>query len=55
MAKRKRITEARIRAFIGEEAYARHERVQRQLAEFSAHLKRKELEGRRGGGAQQAS
>jgi len=47
MAKRKKITEERIRAFIGEVKYERHERVQRELAEFSAHLRRKEEEARR--------
>jgi hypothetical protein len=43
MAKRK-ITRERIRAFLGEEWYERHERVQRELAEFSAYLRRKEEE-----------
>ena len=46
--KRKRVTEEQIRALNGgDEAYERHERVQRQLAEMSAYLKRKEDEARR--------
>jgi len=45
MAKKRRgPTDAEIRAFIGEEKIANHERVQRELAEFSAILKRREEE-----------
>jgi hypothetical protein len=54
--KRKKPTEAQIRALNGgDEAYARHERVQRELAELSAYLRRKEEDARRAWEAGQAS
>jgi hypothetical protein len=54
--KRKRVTEARIRALNGgDEAYERHERVQRQLAEMADHYRRKAEEQRRLSEAQQGS
>jgi hypothetical protein len=54
MAKRRKITDERIRALIGEEAIERHERVQRELAELSAYYRRKEDEARRTWEAEQA-
>ncbi len=46
--KRKRATEAQIRALNGgDEAYERHERVQRQLAELSEKLRVRAEEARR--------
>ena len=55
--KRKRVTEAQIRALNGgDEAYERHERVQRELAAMAAYYKRKAEEQRRlRGEAEQAS
>jgi hypothetical protein len=54
--KRKRIDPARIRALNGgDEAYERHERVQRQLAELSARFQRRIDEARRLHEAEQAS
>jgi hypothetical protein len=54
MAK-KRIDPARIRAMNGgDEAYERHERVQRQLAELSARCQRRIDEARRAWEAEQA-
>ena len=53
--KRKRVTEAQIRALNGgDEAYERHERVQRQLAAMSAYYARKAEEQRRLRGGEQA-
>jgi hypothetical protein len=55
MAK-KRIDPARIRAMNGgDEAYERHERVQRQLAEAAARAQRRIDESRRAWEAEQAS
>jgi hypothetical protein len=51
--KRQGPTDAEIRAFIGEEKIANHERVQRELAELSAYLRRKEDEARRAWEAEQ--
>jgi hypothetical protein len=46
--KRKKIDPARIRELNGgDEAYERHERVQRQLAELSARIQRRIDESRR--------
>jgi hypothetical protein len=54
--KRKRVTEAQIRALNGgDEAYERHERVQRQLAELSARFQRRIDEARRAHEAERAS
>ncbi len=54
--KRKKVTEAQIRALNGgDEAYERHERVQRQLAELSARFQRRIDEARRAHEAEQAS
>jgi hypothetical protein len=56
MAKKKRkIDPARIRELNGgDEAYERHERVQRQLAELSARIQRRIEESRRAYEAEQA-
>ena len=55
MAKKK-IDPARIRALNGgDEAYERHERVQRQLAELSAKFQRRMDEAKRARDAEQAS
>jgi hypothetical protein len=55
MAK-KRIDPARIRALNGgDEAYERHERVQRRLAELAEQFRRKADEARRRYEAEQAS
>jgi hypothetical protein len=55
MAKKK-IDPARIRAMNGgDEAYERHERVQRQLAELSARFQRRIDEAHRRHEAEQAS
>ena len=54
--KRKRVTEAQIRALNGgDEAYERHERVQRQLTELSEYCRRKIEESRRLHEAEQPS
>ncbi len=46
--KRKRVTEAQIRALNGgDEAYERHERVQRQLAELAEKFRLRAEEARR--------
>jgi hypothetical protein len=55
MGKRKKVDPARIRALNGgDEAYERHERVQRQLAEVSARIQRRIDESRRRWEAEQA-
>ena len=54
--KRKRVTEAQIRALNGgDEAHERHERVQRQLAQLSARFQRRIDEARRAHEAERAS
>jgi hypothetical protein len=53
--KRKRPTEAQIRALNGgDEAYERHERVQRRLQELIARIDRRIEESRRAWEAEQA-
>jgi hypothetical protein len=53
--KRKKATEAQIRALNGgDEAYERHERVQRRLQEIIARLDRKIEESRRAWETEQA-
>ena len=53
--KRKRVDPARIRALNGgDEAYERHERVQRQLQEIIARIDRRIEESRRAWEAEQA-
>jgi hypothetical protein len=55
MAKKKRVTEAQIRALNGgDEAYERHERVQQRLAELIARIDRRIEESRRAYEAEQA-
>ncbi len=50
MRKRRKVTEAQIRALLGEEFYRSHERTQRMLAERIAYHRAKAEEERRAAG-----